>query len=230
MEVNMKKVIQRNVFKEKMKVQFIPGVANRFTMSSLLSIGLEAECKWMQLRMKDAPMEEIEETALLFKSLCINYDAVFIIDDYVELAKKIGADGVHLGKDDMPIAEARKYLGEDFIIGATANTYEDVVKHYHDGADYIGCGPFRFTETKKNLSPILGLEGYKDIINKMKANNIDIPLVAIGGITADDIPALLDCGVEGIAISGYVVNASWPMEAMLEVMYNAKLITWKYLL
>ena len=63
----MKKVIQRNVFKEKMKVQFIPGVANRFTMSSLLSIGLEAGCKWMQLRMKDAPMEEIEETALLFK-------------------------------------------------------------------------------------------------------------------------------------------------------------------
>lgn len=88
----------------------------------------------------------------------------------------------------MPIAEARQILGKDFIIGGTANTFEDVQMHYQAGADYIGCGPFRFTTTKKNLSPILGLEGYKAIVSQMKTAGINLPIVAIGGITYDDIP------------------------------------------
>ena len=94
---------------------------------------------------------------------------------HVELVKKIHADGVHLGKKDMPVAEARKMLGKDFIIGGTANTFEDVKMHYEAGADYIGCGPFRFTTTKKNLSPILGLEGYRSIVSQMKEAGIHLP-------------------------------------------------------
>lgn len=88
----------------------------------------------------------------------------------------------------MPVAEARKMLGKDFIIGGTANTFEDVKMHYEARADYIGCGPFRFTTTKKNLSPVLGLEGYRSIVSQMKEAGIHLPIVAIGGITSKIFP------------------------------------------
>lgn len=85
------------------------------------------------------------------QELCRQYGATFIIDDRVDLVKEIGADGVHLGKLDMPIKEARKMLGKGFIIGGTANTFADIRQHVADGADYIGCGPFRFTTTKQKI-------------------------------------------------------------------------------
>ncbi len=99
----------------------------------------------------------------------------------------------------MPVAEARGILGKEFIIGGTANTFDDVKMHYKAGADYIGCGPFRFTTTKKDLSPVLGLEGYRSIILQMKEANIHLPIVAIGGITLEDIPSIMETGITGIA-------------------------------
>lgn len=168
----------------------------------------------MQLRMKNATVDEIRPVALEAMALCKVAGATFIIDDHVALVKEIGADGVHLGKNDMPIDEARRILGPDFIIGGTANTFEDVVMHYNNGANYIGCGPFRFTTTKEKLSPVLGLEGYRDIVAKMKDAGIDIPVVAIGGINAEDIPQIMETGVTGIALSGTVLRASNPIEEM----------------
>ena len=105
-------------------------------------------------------------------------------------------------------------LGDDFIIGGTANTFEDVRAHYEAGANYIGCGPFRFTTTKKGLSPILGFEGYISICSQMKAEGINLPIVAIGGITAEDIPMIMQTGVTGIALSGAVLNADDPVAEM----------------
>ncbi|EXY30000.1 thiamine monophosphate synthase/TENI family protein, partial [Bacteroides fragilis str. 3397 T10] len=90
--------------------------------------------------MKDAPLEEVEAVALQLKPLCKEHEAILILDDHVELAKKLEVDGVHLGKKDMPIDQARQILGEAFIIGGTANTFEDVVQHYRAGADYLGIG------------------------------------------------------------------------------------------
>ena len=119
---------------------------------------------------------------------------------------------MHLGKHDMPVAEARRLLGNGFIIGGTANTFDDVKMHYEAGADYIGCGPFRFTTTKKNLSPILGLEGYRRIVSQMKEAGINLPIVAIGGITREDIPAILQTGVTGVALSGTILRADNPTE------------------
>ena len=132
-----------------------------------------------------------------------------------------GADGVHLGKNDMPVDEARKILGPDKIIGGTANTIDDIIRLHRQGADYIGCGPFRFTTTKKKLSPVLGLEGYRDIVLKMREKGIDLPIVAIGGITVDDIPAIMGTGVTGIALSGAILNAEDPKsmtESILETL------------
>ena len=181
-------------------------------------MALEGGCRWIQLRMKDATDDEVRPVAIQALQLCRDYGATFIIDDRVELVRELGADGVHLGKNDMPIAEARRILGSDFIIGGTANTIWDVKAHYAAGADYIGCGPFRFTTTKKNLSPVLGLNGYRRIVTEMRAAHIDIPIVAIGGIAEKDIPAILATGIDGIALSGTVLRADDPVEKMKEIL------------
>ena len=118
-------------------------------------------------------MRRWKQVALQLKPLCKEHEAILVLDDHVELVKKLEVDGVHLGKKDMPIDQARQILGEAFIIGGTANTFEDVVQHYRAGADYLGIGPFRFTTTKKNLSPLLGLEGYASILSQMKEANIE---------------------------------------------------------
>ena len=177
-------------------------------------MALEGGCKWIQLRMKDASDDEVRQAAAKIQPMCKEHEAVFLLDDRVELAKELHADGVHLGKNDMPIDEARRILGEEYIIGGTANTFEDIQRIAAQGADYIGCGPFRFTTTKKNLAPVLGVEGYRDIIAKMRNAGINIPMVAIGGITPDDIDEILATGVQGIAVSGTVLNADDPVAMM----------------
>lgn len=195
-----------------MELQFITHYTDRYTYYDSARMALEGGCRWIQLRMKDTPADEVEREARRVQDLCRAYHATFIIDDHVELAKELKADGVHLGKKDMPVAEARRMLGSGFIIGGTANTFDDIKMHYDAGADYIGCGPFRFTTTKKNLSPILGLEGYRSIVRQMKEADIRLPIVAIGGITFEDIPAILQTGVTGIALSGTILRADNPVE------------------
>ena len=199
-------------------IQFISHFNDKYSYLDSIRLALDGGCKWVQLRMKDASEEEFLRNAHQARKLCDQYQATFIIDDRVELVRECGADGVHLGKNDMPIAEARRLLGDDFIIGGTANTFDDVLSHYRSSANYIGCGPFRFTTTKKGLSPILGLEGYQDIVAKMKSQSIDIPIVAIGGITIDDIPSIMQTGVNGIALSGTVLNAPDPVQEMKRIM------------
>ena len=175
------------------KLQFITHFTEQYSYLDSARMALEGGCRWVQLRMKDASDEEVEAIAVKVQELCRQHNATFIIDDRVELVKKLKADGVHLGKNDMPIAEARRILGNDFIIGGTANTFDDVKAHYLSGADYIGCGPFSIT-------------------NQMKAECINLPIVAIGGITIDDIPEIMQTGVTGIALSGTILRAENPVE------------------
>lgn len=193
-------------------LQYISHFTPQIGYAEGIRMALEGGCRWIQLRMKDAPAEEIIACAEEVLPLCRRHGAKFLLDDHVELVRQLGADGVHLGKNDMPVDEARKILGPDIIIGGTANTIEDIIRLHKQGADYIGCGPFRFTTTKKNLSPILGLEGYKSIVLKMKELGIDLPIVAIGGITVEDIPAVMGTGVSGIALSGAILGAPDPVE------------------
>lgn len=201
-----------------MMIQFISHQNARFSYLDGIKLALEGGCRWVQLRMKDAPDDEIISTAKEVKKLCVEFQATFIVDDHVSLVKIIGADGVHLGKNDMPVDTARRILGKECIIGATANTFDDVENAYNKGADYIGCGPFRFTTTKKNLSPVLGLEGYSEIVKQMKQSGINIPVVAIGGILKEDIPQIMQTGISGIALSGAVLNAQDPVSEMKTIL------------
>ena len=198
-------------------IQFISHYSERYSYLDSIQLALEGGCRWIQLRMKDATDDEVRPIAVEAQKLCRAYGAKFIIDDRVALVRELGADGVHLGKNDMPIREARQILGPDYIIGGTANTFEDAKAHYEASADYIGCGPFRFTTTKQKLAPVLGLDGYRQIIRKLRAANINIPIVAIGGITKDDIPAILQTGITGIALSGTVLRADDPIAEMKHI-------------
>ena len=198
-------------------IQFISHYNERYGYLDSVRMALEGGCRWIQLRVKDATDDQVRPMAVEAQRMCREAGATFIIDDRVELVRELGADGVHLGLKDMPVAEARRILGDRFIIGGTANTFDQARAHYEASANYIGCGPFRFTTTKKNLSPILGLDGYRSIMEMMREHGIDIPVVAIGGIEESDIPSILATGVSGIALSGVVLRAADPVLKMKQI-------------
>lgn len=198
-------------------IQFISHYNERYGYLDSVRMAIDGGCRWIQLRVKDATDDQVRPMAVEALRMCREAGATFIIDDRVELVRELGADGVHLGLKDMPVAEARRILGDRFIIGGTANTFDQARAHYEASANYIGCGPFRFTTTKKNLAPILGLEGYRSIMEMMREHGIDIPVVAIGGIEVSDIPDILATGVSGIALSGVVLRAADPVLKMKQI-------------
>ncbi|HEY4334714.1 MAG TPA: thiamine phosphate synthase [Puia sp.] len=172
---------------------------------------VEAACRagirWIQLRMKQASDEQVLEAARAAKKICLQWNCKLIINDRVVVALEADVDGVHLGEEDMPVSEARRILGRSKTIGGTANTLEDIRERWKQGADYIGLGPYRFTTTKKNLSPILGLEGYRRVLAEAKVEGICLPVVAIGGIKLEDAASLFEAGLQGIAFSGMLVHS-----------------------
>ncbi len=168
---------------------------------------LDNGIKWIQVRWKNAPEQEFIRLCEISKKLCLDNQAVCIINDHVQLAKDIDADGVHLGLNDTSIEIARPILGENKIIGGTANTISDVLQRMHEPCDYIGLGPLRFTSTKEKLSPILGFEGYQMIIENLKEKSLKIPKIfAIGGVVLEDADQLKQMGIYGVSVSGQITN------------------------
>lgn len=193
-------------------LQFITHPSSRFSIQEEVQMALEGGCRWIQLRMKDFPIEEIREVAMEIMPMCQENEAFFVLDDHVELTNDLKIHGVHLGKHDMPATEARELLGPEAVIGVTANTAADIISYRKIDVDYVGLGPFRYTTTKANLSPIIGVEGYKRIVDEVRAAEVTLPIVAIGGITIEDLPAIMATGVNGVAMSGAIINADDPVE------------------
>lgn len=164
-------------------------------------------CRWVQIRMKDASDDEITSIVKEIQPLCKETETFLIINDRVELAKELEVDGVHLGNDDMPPSQARAILGAEAIIGVTVNSFTDIERFRYLDIDYFGIGPFKFTETKKNLAPVIGLQGYSEIVAKIKAEKIEIPTVAVGGISFDDVDSIMATGINGIAVSYAIANS-----------------------
>ena len=153
--------------------------------------------KIVQLREKNISTKDFYEKALKVKEICKNYGALFIINDRLDIAQAVGADGVHLGQSDMPIEEARKILKDNFLIGATARNIEEAKKVELSGADYIGSGAIFGTSTKDNAKK-LEMEELKKIVASVK-----IPVFAIGGININNVGSLKNIGLQGIcAVSG----------------------------
>ena len=175
--------------------------------------------KWIQLRLKNVEEDKYIEIAEKVKKICDAFDSKLIINDNVSIALKVDADGVHLGKNDMPPAKAREIIGLDKIIGATANTLKDCIELHNEPVDYIGLGPYRFTTTKENLSPVLGLAGYSYILHELKMKDFNLPVIAIGGILEKDISPIIKTGVSGVAVSG-MLTGSENINEIIERVYK----------
>lgn len=206
-------------------LQFITHESDKYSIAEEVQMAIEGGCRWIQLRMKDATDEEVRNVALELIPMCRETDTFLIIDDRVSVVNDLKVSGVHLGKEDMDPMEARELLGPHAIIGVTANTADDIIKFKGKDVDYVGLGPFKFTTTKKNLAPQLGIDGYRNIVQKVRDAGIEIPIVAIGGITVDDIEPLMATGINGIAMSGAIINATDPMlytSSVMERILNIK--------
>lgn len=156
----------------------------------------------VQLRMKDASKSLMLATAREIQVLCRNYGVPLLINDHVDVAHIIGADGVHLGKEDMSPTLARELLGDAALIGRTCNSQADLQAALREPIDYVGVGPYRFTQTKQRLAPILGIEGYR----QLHLGEYPFPAYAIGGIRPDEVPLFEALGIYGIAMSGALIR------------------------
>ncbi len=162
----------------------------------------------IQLREKEAPTREMVELGMALLRVTRPAGVPLIVNDRVDVALAIDADGVHVGQDDMPAALARKLIGPDKILGVSAETVEQALLAQRDGADYLGVGDVYGTPTKPDAGPPIGLEGLRRIVEA-----VDIPVVGIGGITPDNAAAVIEQGAVGVAVISAVFAAPDPEEA-----------------
>lgn len=178
---------------------------------------LEAGCKMIQVRFKNGSQHAVLEVATQARVWCTYGNALLIINDSIEIAKEVDADGVHLGLTDSSVEEARNILGTTKIIGGTANTLEDVLQRIKEKCDYVGLGPLRYTSTKEKLSPLLGFEGYQRVAKELDMLGLSIPIYAIGGIVRNDVELLKKIGIYGIAVSGMISDSADKMTLISEI-------------
>ncbi len=164
------------------------------TLEEALEEALAAGVTLVQYRDKDTSGGDMYRRALRLKEICRKYGVPLLVNDRLDVALAVGADGVHLGQSDLPVAEARRLAGPDFIIGATAHNVEEARRAEAEGADYLGCGAVFASGTKHDTVP-LGLDGLAAI-----SRAVEIPLVGIGGVTAETYPDVLATGADGAAV------------------------------
>lgn len=204
-------------FRGNNRLMFITHRTKKYTELDEVKMVTKGGCDWIQLRMKENLNLQVAKKIAHYVMSEAEGDCVCCIDDNLEIAISAGVYNVHLGKNDLPVSEAWKIIIERrlddlFLVGATANSFEDIVFADNEGASYIGLGPYRFTETKQQLSPVLGIEGYREIMQQYKEAGLTIPIFAIGGIRLEDVGPLMETGITGIAVSGAIINAADPVE------------------
>lgn len=186
------------------------------TLIQQVKEALEGGITFLQLREKHLSEEEFLREAVEIKHLTDQYQIPFVINDNIEIAQKAGADGVHVGQDDMPVEEVRKILGEDKIIGVSAHNVEEAVRAEQGGANYLGVGAVHTTATKENTSAV-SMEEMKKI-----CQTVSIPVVAIGGIKKNNMNVLSGTGVDGIAVVSAIFAAKNIKEETKELLEAVK--------
>ncbi|MBL3592128.1 MAG: thiamine phosphate synthase [Synergistaceae bacterium] len=179
----------------------------RLSLVEQARLALEGGATALQLRHKEASSRQLYDEALVFRKLCDRHGALFIVNDRLDVALAAGADGVHLGADDLPLVAARRLVPEGFVIGASARTVRGAREAQEEGADYLGVGAVFPTGTKED-AVVIGPEGFEAV-----CRSVTIPSVAIGGITERDLSGLLRAGAAGVAVVSAVVAADDPRRA-----------------
>ena len=166
----------------------------------------------IQLREKNAPLDEVITLGRVLHAITMQYGIPLIINDYVDAALAIGAEGAHVGQKDMPAREARQILGEEKILGVSVSNVKEAIKAQADGADYLGVGPIFETHSKKDAGEPIGLERLREIVQA-----VSIPVVAIGGISTLNAASVINAGASGIAVISAGAGAENPREAAREL-------------
>jgi thiamine-phosphate diphosphorylase len=169
---------------------------------------LQGGARIIQLRDKEATTRQLVEYAQSLRTLTREYGALLIINDRLDVALAVEADGVHLGQDDLPVALARRIAGERLIIGVSAETVEEALRAEADGADYLGVGPMFATDTKPDAGVPVGPERLRAIKER-----VSIPVFGIGGITLQNAPQVLMAGADGICVISAIFTAPEPVQA-----------------
>ena len=188
---------------------------SRFSHMEITLLAIAGGADTIQFRQKSGSTREMIEIARNLKRLCSEADVTFIVNDRLDVAIAAEADGVHLGQDDFPIPKARQLLGEGRIIGGSAATLDDARKCLSEGADYVGFGPVYPTTSKDDAGPVSGIDILKQVVEI-----IPLPIIAIGGVDAENIPDVMRAGARGIAVISAVCCQDDPEEATM-ALYQA---------
>ncbi|HBG93665.1 MAG: thiamine-phosphate diphosphorylase [Nitrospirae bacterium GWF2_44_13] len=170
------------------------------TLKEIVTFALRAGVRCIQYREKDKARREIYREALILRKLTTEFNAIFVVNDHADIALAVNADGVHLGQSDLPLKEARKVLGKGKIIGISTHSIEQAIEAEQGGASYIGFGPIFHTKTKDAGEP----KGIKML--KEAKRHIKIPVIAIGGINAENLQSVIDSGADAVAVSAGIIQ------------------------
>jgi len=184
------------------------GMAGKRSLTDIVASAVRGGVTCVQLREKSCSTRTFLDQARALKDILDGTGVALIINDRLDVALAVGADGVHLGQSDMPCTDARRLMGKDKIIGISAESIEDAIQAQSDGADYLGVSPVFATPTKTDTAQALGLEGLHDM-----RLAVDLPLVGIGGINSRNAAAVIENGADGVAVVSAIMAAADPEAA-----------------
>lgn len=193
-------------------------IQSRHTHVDLARFAAAGGSAVIQLRDKSAPDSEMIETGCAIREIAWRYGVLFFVNDRPDVAVACGADGVHLGSEDAAVSAARALMGADRVIGASAGNPEVARAREAEGADYLGTGPVYSTGSKSDARPAIGPEGLRSVVKAVK-----IPVIAIGGITAESVPEVLAAGARGVAVISAVCGRDDPEQAAKRIVRRIEL-------
>lgn len=182
-----------------------------------VQLACEAGAKWIQYRCLSKTDDEMLEELHPIASVCDDWGTTLIVTNHFHLVALADIQGVHIEDMNADLSAVRNIIGDDKTLGASANNFDHIKNHINNGTDYIGCGPFGHTDTKPNQSTHWGVEGYKNMIEKLKIENLEIPLIAAGGVQLQNVTDLVETGIHGVAVSAAVNLNNNPQEAYKEI-------------
>ncbi|MGY4383491.1 thiamine-phosphate pyrophosphorylase [Pedobacter sp. UYP24] len=198
------------------KLHFITHDIEQHTHTEQARIACEAGAKWIQYRCLTKGDDELLKDINVIADLCDDWGATLIVTDHIQFNGKADIQGFHIEDMDANFSLLKSQLGEEITLGGSSNTVEGLLHLAKQGADYAGFGPFKTTTTKPNNAPLLGIKGYADAMLILKEKQIDLPVLAVGGVTIDDIDQLMATGIFGIAASSAINQADNMRNAYLD--------------
>ena len=198
------------------KLHFITHDLAQSSHIEQVQVACEAGAKWIQYRSLSKADDELLADINLIAEICDDWGATLIVTNHIHLKGKADIQGFHLEDINADFIALRKQIGEEFTLGGSANTVEQLIKLANEGADYAGFGPFNTTSTKSNDNPLVSIDEYANAVKKLKSANIDLPILAVGGVTLADVPTLMTTGVFGIAASSAINQAENMYEAYVD--------------